>query len=166
VVRRAFAAGLLVPLLAGCSTPVFVPEAGPGAPDYRRQAAPTAPSVKIVPDADVTALPAAGSVDETSRADGTFEVTGWAVVDPTTPRGVLRVVLPREVDATVETITTQARPDVVTATGNDQLLWSGFTIRLRGEFPEGNGVCVLSRSTQGSFRLNGSDEELCPLRDE
>jgi hypothetical protein len=105
-------------------------------------------------------------VDETSRADGTFEVTGWAVVDPTTPRGVLRVVLPREVDATVETITTQARPDVVTATGNDQLLWSGFTIRLRGEFPEGNGVCVLSRSTQGSFRLNGSDEELCPLRDE
>jgi hypothetical protein len=163
VVRRALAAGLLVTLLAGCSSPVFVPEAGPGAPEYRKQAAPTAPTVKVVQGYDGKALPAAGSVDGTSRKGHTVEVTGWAVVDPIVPRGALRVVVARGVDASVEKVTTEPRPDVVTATGNDQLLWSGFTIELRGDLPAEGGVCVLSRSNQGAFRLGGSDEGLCPL---
>ena len=55
-----------------------------------------------------------------------------------------------------------ARPDVVDATGNPSLIWAGFTITVDGTLPEEAGVCVLSRSRQGEFKLGGSDAGLCP----
>lgn len=160
--RRTLAAALLVPLLAGCSQPIFVPEAGPGAPGYRKQSAPAPPDVEIVQDTGDKRLASSGSIDDVARRDGSFEVTGWAVLDPAAPRGVLRLVLPEDLKAEVLRVKAVPRPDVVAATGNEALLWSGFRYTIRGELPVGLGVCMLSRSNQGAFRLANSDETLCP----
>ena len=161
--KRLVCAALLVPLLAACGDPVFVPEAGPGAPGYRMRAAPPPPEVEVVRTAPAQPLPAGGVIDGVARHDDHVEVTGWAFVDPKAPRGVLQLLLPAGADAAVVDVETMPRPDVVTATGQDALIWSGFTVTLRGALPEGANVCMLSRSEQGAFRLGGSDEALCPV---
>ena len=57
---------------------------------------------------------------------------------------------------------TLMRPDAAGAMEDDDLLWAGFTIILSGSLPEDAGVCVLSRSTKGDYRLGNSDDKLCP----
>ena len=81
VVRRALAAALLAPVLAGCAEPVFVPEAGPGAPGYTRRSLPPPPSAEVVSDSVEESLPEGGIIDTVVRGDETFEVTGWAFLD-------------------------------------------------------------------------------------
>jgi hypothetical protein len=162
VVRRTVAAVLLAPLLAGCSEPVFVPEAGPGAPGYSESSAPPPPEVEVQRTAAAEPLPAGGFIDSVVREKGTFEVTGWALIDPEAPRGELKLVLPTGLEAKVVDVETNPRPDVVSVTGDDALIWSGFSVTVRGSLPEGKGVCMLSRSSQGAFRLGQSDEGLCP----
>lgn len=160
--RRTLAAVLLAPLLAGCSEPVFVPEAGPGAPGYSETSAPPPPEVEVLRTAEAEPLPAGGFIDSVVRAEGTFEVTGWALIDAEAPRGVLKLVLPTGLDAEVLEVETNPRPDVVSATGDEALIWSGFSVAFRGSLPGGAGICMLSRSSQGAFRLGQSDEGLCP----
>lgn len=162
--RRTLAAILPALLLAACAEPVLVPEAGPNAPGYtpRSLAPPPAPRVRVEHDVVRKAPPDGGAVDSVVRDEGSFDIVGWALLDASSPRGTLRVVLPKGVDASVQTVESVARPDVVTATGKDTHLWAGFTITVRGTLPSDAGVCVLSRSTQGTFRLGGSDEDLCP----
>ena len=154
-------APLLAPLLAACGDPVFVPEAGPGAPGFCEIPAPPPPDVEVVRRAGDPLSPG-GAVDGVLRGDGSFTVTGWALLDPEEPRGVLEVVLPPGVEAVVEEVQTGPRPDVADATKNPALLWAGFNVVLTGSLPEGAGVCVLSRSGLGEYRLSGSDEGLCP----
>ena len=107
-------------------------------------------------------LPPGGAIDNVVREANAFEVTGWALLDPDAPRGVLQLILPTGLDAGVLEVEPVLRPDVVAATDSDALLWAGFTITVRGSLPSRVGVCVLSRSKQGAFRLGGSDEGLCP----
>ena len=163
--RRTIGAVLVTPLLAlllaGCGEPVLVPEAGPGAPGFSEIPAPPPPDVEVVRRAGDPLSPG-GAVDSVLRGDGTFTVSGWALLDPEEPRGVLELVLPPGVEAEVEQVTTGPRPDVADATKNPALLWAGFNVVLTGTLPEGTGVCVLSRSGLGEFRLSGSDEGLCP----
>jgi len=161
-VKRILAALLPALLLAGCGGPVFVPEAGPHAPGYKEVAPPPVPEVELVQDAGDRPLSAGGAVDDVVRHDDSFEVTGWAVLAPDAPRGVLQVVLPKGVDAEVRDVVTLMRPDAAKAMDDDDLLWAGFTITLGGSLPEGAGVCVLSRSSKGDHRLGNSDDELCP----
>lgn len=149
-------------LLAACAEPVLVPEAGPNAPGYSRRSLPPPPRAEVVSDAVDESLPDGGIIDAVVRHADTFEVTGWALLDPNSPRGVLRLVLPSTVDASVQEVATVARPDVVNATGTKKLVWAGFMVTLRGSLPDDAGVCVLSRSKQGEFRLGGSDAGLCP----
>lgn len=166
MVRRTAAAVLLALLLAGCAEPVFVPEAGPGAPGYSEghgeSSAPPPPNIKLAQAAKGGPLPVGGAIDSVVRKEGTFEVTGWALIDDDAPRGVLKLILPTGLRAKVRQVETVPRPDVVDATGNPALAWAGFTVTLRGSLPTDAGVCVLSKSKQGAFRLDGSDEGLCP----
>ena len=67
-------------------------------------------------------------------------------------------------DGELEDVVTLPRPDVVTATGNVELLWAGFAFNVRAALPEDAGICLLSRSTMGAFRLDRSDEKLCPTK--
>ena len=161
-VKRILAALLPALLLAGCGGPVFVPEAGPHAPGYKEVAPPPVPKVELVQDAGGRPLSAGGAVDDVVRHEGSFDVTGWAVLAPDAPRGVLQVVLPRGVDAEVRDVVTLMRPDAAKAMDDDDLLWAGFTITLDGSLPDGAGVCVLSRSSKGDHRLGNSDDDLCP----
>lgn len=163
--RRTLATVLLALPLAACADPVLVPEAGPNAPGYTRRSLPPPPPpprVKLVSDDVNGSLPAGGAIDTVVRHEGSFEVTGWALLDAEPPRGVLRLVLPSPVEASVQTVKGVRRPDVVNATGTEEHLWAGFTITVRGILPADAGLCVLSRSTQGAFRLDGSDDGLCP----
>ena len=161
--KGALAAGLLACVLTGCTEPVFVPEAGPGAPGYSERSTPAPPDIEVVHAAATgKPLPDGGFIDRVTRGKGVFAITGWALVDPDAPRGVLKIVLPTGVDAHVRDVEVLPRPDVVTATGNAALAWAGFTISVRGALPANAGVCVISRSTQGAFRLGGSDDALCP----
>ena len=155
---RRIATALLVPLLAGCSEPIFVPEAGPGAPGFRMIPTPRAPDVGVVEDAGTRRLSDGGAIDSVVRQDDSFVVTGWAILAPKAPRGVL----PAGVDAEVSDVETLMRPDAAKAMDDDDLLWAGFTITLSGSLPEDAGVCVLSRSAKGDHRLDNSDDELCP----
>lgn len=159
--RRALAGALLACLLAGCGEPVFVPEAGPGAPGYTERPAPPPPDVRVVQEVTQKTLPAGGQIDGVAREDGSLEVTGWALLGDRTG-GRLRIVLPSGEEAEVRSVESVARPDVVEATGNPALLWSGFSVVLDGSLPADTAVCVLSRSKQGAYRLNGSDDTLCP----
>ena len=161
-VKRILAALLPALLLAGCGGPVFVPEAGPHAPGYKEVAPPPVPDVEVVTDSGDRPLSDGGAVDDVVRHEGGFEVTGWAILAPKAPRGVLQVVLPAGVDAEVSDVETLMRPDAAKAMDDDDLLWSGFTITLTGSLPKGAGVCVLSRSAKGDHRLGNSDAELCP----
>jgi hypothetical protein len=161
-VKRILAALLPALLLAGCGGPVFVPEAGPHAPGYKEVAPPPLPDVEVVKDAGDRPLSDGGAVDNVVRQDGSFEVTGWAILAPKAPRGVLQVVLPAGVDADVTDVETLMRPDAAKAMDDDDLLWAGFTITLSGSLPKGVGVCVLSRSAKGDHRLGNSDAQLCP----
>ena len=162
--RRTLAAVLPALLLAACAEPVLVPEAGPNAPGYTRRSVeqPPPPRVRVEHDVAGPSLPDGGAIDSVVREDGSFDVTGWALLDAKSPRGDLRLVLPKDVDASVETVVNVARPDVVNATGKEAHLWAGFTITVSGTLPADAGVCLLSRSTQGDFRLGGSDDGLCP----
>lgn len=160
--KRLLCAMVVVPVLAGCSEPVFVPEAGPNAPGFRRLAPPRPPDVQVVEGPQTGRPTAGGALDSVVRLDGSFEVVGWALLDRRSPRGVVQVVVPDGVDAQVSEVIPVSRPDVVSALDDDDLLWSGFSVTLSGSLPEGAEVCVLSRSRQGSFRLGGSDEKLCP----
>ena len=160
--RRIAATLLAALLLSGCGGPVFVPEAGPHAPGYQEIAAPSLPDVELVKDAGDRPLPPGGFVDNVARQESSFEVTGWAILDPAEPRGVLQVVLPAGLDAEIDEVETLMRPDVVSAMEDDDLLWAGFSVTVSGSLPQGAGVCVLSRSRKGAFRLGGSDEGLCP----
>lgn len=158
-----FLAALLPALvLAGCGGPVFVPEAGPHAPGYEEVAPPPVPDVEVVKGTGDRPLKGGGAIDSVVRRDGSFEVTGWAILEPDAPRGVLQVVLPVGVDVEVRDVETLMRPDAATAMDDDDLLWAGFTITLSGSLPEDAGVCVLSRSTKGDHRLGNSDDNLCP----
>jgi hypothetical protein len=163
-VRRVGATLLLAALLslAGCGDPVFVPKTGPGAPGYAERALPKPLDVEIVPAPQGKPRPPGGSLDSIDRRDGSFTLTGWALVNPDSPRGELEVVVPRGVDATVQEVTTVPRTDVVAALGSQDLIWSGFQVTLAGTLPDDQGVCVLSRSKQGAYRLNNSDVGLCP----
>jgi hypothetical protein len=153
----------MVLLLAACAEPVFVPEAGPGAPGYTtKQAAPPPPDIKIVHGTRGKSMPAGGAIDNIVRGERTIEVTGWALIDADAPRGALQLVLPQGSAARVRKVQTAPRPDVVDATGNEAFLWAGFTVIVRGSLRPQDGICVLSRSKQGAFRLGGSDEGLCP----
>lgn len=149
-------------VLAGCGGPVFVPEAGPNAPGYKEVAPPPVPDVEVVEDAGDRTLSDGGAIDNVVRHDDGFEVTGWAILAPDAPRGVLQVVLPEGVDAEVSDVETLMRPDAAQAMDDDDLLWAGFTITLSGSLPPDAGVCVLSRSTKGDHRLGHSDDKLCP----
>lgn len=160
--RRTLATVLLAPLLAGCSEPLLVPEAGPGAPGYSEIPAPPPPDIEVVQAAVGKSLPAGGAIDNVVREAEAFKVTGWALIDANAPRGVLQLVLPTGLNAKVQEVETVPRADVVGATGSDALLWAGFTVTVKGSLPEHASVCVLSRSKQGAFRLDGSDERLCP----
>ncbi len=155
---------LLAPLLmlTACGGPVFVPEKGPGAPGYSEKPLPEAPQVEIVAPPQGKPLPSGGNIDRIDQGDGSFTVTGWARVDPGAPRGSLEIVLPQGMDTTVEETVTLPRPDVVAALGLEKLVWSGFQVSLDGTLPEGAGICMISRSKQGVFRLANSDESLCP----
>jgi hypothetical protein len=156
---------LLVPVLAGCGEPVFIPEAGPGAPGYSERPAPPPPEVQVAHVAAGKPLPAGGYIDRVTRQDGTFLVTGWALIGLDTPRGLLKLVLPEGVDGELEDVVTLPRPDVVAATGNVELLWAGFAFTVRGVLPEDEGICLLSRGPMGAFRLDGSDARLCPAKE-
>lgn len=160
--RRVLAVVLPALLLAGCSEPVFVPEAGPGAPGYSAKPAPSAPDVEVVRRVKGGPLPAGGVIDGVIRKKRSFEVTGWALLEVDSPRGTLQLVLPKGMEAQVRKVQTVPRPDVASATGDDALLWSGFTVTVRGSLPEDTGVCMISRSKQGAYRLGGSDEGRCP----
>lgn len=161
--RRTLATVLPALLLAtACAEPVLVPEAGPNAPGFARKSPPPAPRVRVVTDAGERSLSAGGAIDSVVRHKDSFDVTGWALLDTESPRGVLRLVLPASVDASVESVTNVSRPDVVNATGTEANILAGFTITVEGTLPDDAGVCILSRSSQGSFRLAGSDEDLCP----
>lgn len=161
-------AAVLAVLLSGCSGPLFVPDAGPHAPGYSPKAppppAPGPPRVQLRTAPVVAPSKAGGSIDSVARADESFTVTGWAILDAGRPRGVLRVVVPDDVTADVETVAGVQRPDVVAATGNDTLSWSGFTVTVQGTLPEDAGVCIVSRSSQGTYLLAGSDADLCPAK--
>lgn len=163
---RIVAAAAAALLLSGCSGPLFVPDAGPNAPGYVAKPAPPPPpgpprvELRTAP---VTApAKAGGSIDAVAREDGSFTVNGWAQLDHDRPRGVLRLVLPDDVTAEVETVVSVQRPDVASSTSNDDLAWAGFTITVQGTLPEDAGVCLISRSSQGTFLLAGSDASLCP----
>lgn len=161
--RRVLAAVLpALLLLTACAGPVLVPEAGPNAPDFVRKSPPPAPRVELVTDAGERSPRAGGAVDSVVRHTDSFDVIGWAFLDTESPRGVLRLVLPASVDASVESVTNVPRPDVVNATGSKADILAGFTITVEGTLPDDAGVCILSRSSQGAFRLAGSDEDLCP----
>lgn len=160
--RRLLVALLPALLLAACSEPVLVPEAGPNAPGYTRRSLPLPPSVELVSDSVKASLPDGGNIDAVVRSDETFEITGWALLGAKAPRGVLRLVVPASADASVQEVTSVPRPDVVNATGDKALIWAGFTVTLRGSLPEDAGICILSKSTQGEFRLAGSDAAVCP----
>jgi hypothetical protein len=161
-VKRILAGLVPALLLTGCGGPVFVPEAGPHAPGYKEVAAPPVPEVELVRPAGARRLSDGGAIDSVVRQDDSFVVTGWAILAPKAPRGVLQVVLPAGVDAEVRDVETLLRPDAATAMDDDDLLWAGFTITLSGSLPEDAGVCVLSRSAKGDHRLGHSDDELCP----
>ena len=164
--KRVVAAASAALLLSGCSGPLFVPDAGPNAPGYVRKAPPLAPPGP--PRVELRSAPvpaptkAGGSIDSVARGDGSFTVTGWAQLAAERPRGVLRLVLPDDVTADVETVVNMQRPDVATATSMEDLAWSGFTITVQGTLPDDAGVCVVSRSSQGTYLLAGSDASLCP----
>jgi hypothetical protein len=66
------------------------------------------------------------------------------------------------VDAEVRSVETLMRSDAAKAMDDDDLLWAGFTVTLSGSLPDGAGVCVLSRSAKGNYRLGNSDDKLCP----
>ena len=157
----AFAAGLLACTLAGCAEPVFVPKAGPNAPGYPDKTVPPPPKVKVVHAAGKPS-PDGGSIDSVHRENGEFEVIGWAHIAPRRPRGVLRIFLPDSVNARISNVEVVPRADVVAAYKDATLAWSGFTIRVRGNLPGEQGICVLSRSKKGTFRLHNSDDGLCP----
>lgn len=161
-VKRFLAALLSALVLTGCGGPVFVPEAGPHAPGYKEVAPPPVPDVEVVEDTGDQPSSAGGAVDSVVRQDGSFEVTGWAILEPDAPRGVLQVVLPAGVDAEVRDVETLMRPDAANAMDDDDLLWAGFTITLSGSLPKDAGVCVVSRSTKGDYHLGNSDDKLCP----
>lgn len=160
--KRVLAVALPALLLAGCADPVFVPEAGPGAPGYHAKPIPRPPDVEVIRSVQGEPLPSGGTIDDVNRKKHGFEVVGWALLKAEAPRGTLQLVLPMGLKAKVRKVETVPRPDVVSATGDDALLWSGFTIKVRGSLPEGTGVCVLSRSENGDHRLAGSDEDRCP----
>lgn len=155
---------VLTALLAGCGSPVFVPEAGPGAPGFHRVAPPGPPDVTLAKPRAVEPLPASGVLDSVVNTDGVMTIVGWANLAATSPRGVLRVVLPGDASRTarVGEVTAGPRPDVVAATSDSALLWSGFSVTVTGVPASLQTVCVLSRSSRGEFRLGGSDEGLCP----
>lgn len=153
-------------LLSACSQPVFVPEAGPNAPGFAYKPPPPPPPppprVAVTVGPIDRAQPDGGAVDSVVRRDGSFDVIGWALLAREAPRGVLRLVLPEGVDAEVRTVVNVRRPDVVDATSSKANTWAGFTITVDGSLPDDADVCVVSRSSQGTFRLGGSDEQLCP----
>ena len=160
--KRLVAVVLPALLLSGCGGPLIVPEAGPNAPGFRRISAPPPPKVELSSPAGKRSA-AGGAIDSVVPVDGTFDIKGWAILAPDAPRGVLHVVLPAGVDAEVQEVETMMRSDAAAAMEDDDLLWSGFTITIEGTLPEGAGVCVVSRSIKGTFRLGGSDETLCPV---
>lgn len=152
-------------LLSACSEPVLVPEAGPNAPGFSYRPAPRPPApprVELLSERPRTSAAAAGAIDSVVRQKDVFEISGWALLASKKPRGVLRVVLPPDVEASVVDVRSVERPDVVAATSDDANQWAGFTVTIEGDLPREAGVCVLSRSSQGTFRLGGSDEGLCP----
>ena len=120
--RRAVAAAMVVPLLflAGCGDPVFSPKRGPGAPGYSEVPAPSAPEVEIVPEPKGKPRPDAGNIDRIVPAeDGeSFNIVGWALLNPKDPRGTLHLILPEGVDGTIREVQTLPRPDVSAATAN------------------------------------------------
>lgn len=161
------AAALLVPLLAGCSEPVFVPEAGPNAPGYGRVSPPEPAEVELVRTAGRRELPVGGAIDNVTREQGVLHIDGWARLDPKDPIGTLQVVLPpgSANGARVDEVSVAQRPDVVSATGDDGLVWSGFTMSVSGTTGTSTAVCVVSRSSAGAYRLDGSDAALCAPAD-
>lgn len=162
MVGRTLAAAALALSLGACSSPVFVPEAGPGAPGYKRRSLPPPPRVELLGPDEVKPASAGGAIDSVAPEGNMIEITGWAPLDPQAPRGVVRVVLPDGVEARVEDAGSLARPDVVDATGDASLIWAGFSVLLSGDLPDDLAVCVVSRSTKGTFVLGGSDPGLCP----
>jgi hypothetical protein len=161
VVRRVIAAALL-PLLAGCGEPVFVPEAGPNAPGYQRIGTPKPPHVVLVRSVGSKNRPVGGVVDSVVHESGVLRIDGWAMLNPKAPLGTLEVVLPpgSRRNAHVDEVSVAQRPDVVTATGNNDLVWAGFSISIIGA-DSSTAVCVVSRSRSGTYRLGGSDADLC-----
>jgi hypothetical protein len=160
------AAALVAALLSGCGEPVFVPEAGPNAPGYRTVSAPDPAEAKLVPSVGRKELPVGGVVDTVAREDGVLRVDGWARLAPRAPLGTLEVVLPpgSADDARVDEVTVSQRPDVVNATSDNTLVWSGFSVSISGTTGSSTAVCVVSRSRAGAFQLDGSDRELCAPR--
>jgi hypothetical protein len=163
VVRRVVVAALLATVLAGCGDPVFVPEAGPNAPGYRTVSAPDPAEVELVRSVGRRELPVGGVVDTVVREDGVLRIDGWARLNPREPLGTLEVVLPpgSADDARVDDVTVSQRPDVVNATSDNTLVWSGFSISISGTDGTSTAVCVVSRSRAGAYRLDGSDGTLC-----
>lgn len=155
---------LLATLLMGCGGPVFVPEAGPGAPGYKEISAPRPAEVELVRTGRDMPRQDAGVIDSVVYEDGVLSITGWAVLGSGAQRGVLEVVLPAEALATarVQEVSVAPRPDVVAATADNGLLWSGFSLRVSGIPGAETAICVVSRSDKGSYRLGGSDPALCP----
>lgn len=164
--RRLIIAAVAALLLSACSEPLLVPEAGPNAPGFSMKPPPppppSPPRVELMVQPVGKSFSTAGAIDAVVRHKGSFEISGWAMLDDKSPRGVLRLVLPRTVDATVDTVVNVERPDVVEATSSEANRWAGFTVSLQGSLPEGAGVCVLSRSPTGNFKLAGSSDKLCP----
>ncbi len=147
--------------LAGCAEPVFVPVAGPGAPGYGESRTTPPPQVVITQAVEGKPLPDGGYIDAIGREGADLRVTGWALLNPEPPRGELQVVLPPGSTAEVLQVEALPRGDVVGVTGNPADLWAGFTFLLRGSLPDDVGICILSQSDQGAFRLGASDRKLC-----
>jgi hypothetical protein len=162
---RLVVAAIAAMLLSSCSEPLLVPEAGPNAPNFSYRPPPKPP---LPPRVEVLRGPprpipaSAGAIDSVVRREHSFEISGWALLASAKPRGVLRVILSPEVEASVTGVRSVERPDVVAATSDDANQWAGFTVTLDGTLPRDAKVCVVSRSRQGTFRLGGSDEDLCP----
>lgn len=149
-------------VLTACGGPLFVPEAGPGAPGYQTRQAPVAPRV-LLPTVPALDAPGTGGALDSVAADGSrLVVRGWAFLDPGEPRGVLVVGLPAGVAAEVADVQAVPRPDVEGALGRPELAHAGFEIVLRvSGGRDVSRVCVESVSGQGRFRLADSEASLC-----
>jgi hypothetical protein len=154
-------------LLSGCQRPLLVPDAGPHAPGFAAASPPVPPEVVLATGAAASQRATGGVIDAVKVADGVLVITGWAMLPmlpmlPSSPPGRLAVSFPAAATSRIIDVVVVPRPDVIAATSQADLLYSGFevSIDLRGAVASAR-VCVQSSSPAGVFRLAGSDETLC-----